>query len=379
MRAGKLPSALERCGIQVNSANPNPWDISVKDVDSFTHRLASPWKNGLTELGDLYVEGAWDCAEPCEFLRRCLAEGLNERFCYTVPNLRKFLRARFFNIQTKPRASKDVSSHYNLGPVFEVMLDPTMTYTCGYWTDGVRTLEESQLAKHGLACRKLGLQPGFRVLDIGCGWGGFLKFAAENHPIAEGIGITLSSDQATLGMKRCEGLPVKLLVRDYRDVEGEFDRIASFGMFEHVGPKNYRTFFAKAHSLLKSGGLFLFHSFGSVYPAPTLRQPEVRWVESNIFPGFENPSFAQIAKACEGLFAILDVQEFGAYYHPTLIAWRDNFIHGWEKIRHLYDEAFYRKWIYYLSLAAAAFQTPKYQLWQIVLGKDHRTVYEAQR
>lgn len=243
----------------------------------------------------------------------------------------------------------------------------------------MENLEQSQLAKHDLACRKLGLRPEFTILDIGCGWGSFLKFASEHCGVQHGLGVALSSDQVSLGMQRCANLPVNLVVRDYRDVEGTFDRIASFGMFEHVGPKNYRAYFERAHALLNPGGLFLLHNFGSVHPAPTLRQPEVQWVESNIFPGLANPSFAQIATAAEGRFDVLDVQEFSAFYPPTLLAWRDNFTRGWHRIRHLYDDAFYRKWFYHLSICAAAFQTRNYRLWQIVLGKDYGAVYEARR
>ncbi len=327
----------------------------------------------------MYVDGVWDCDDISGLFHRCLTAGLGERFSHTLPNMLQYGASRLLNRQTKSRAATDVSSHYDLGPVFEVMLDPLMTYTCGYWTDGVTNLAEAQIAKHDLGCRKLGLEPGMKILDIGCGWGAFLKFAAEHYQVEHGVGVSLSRDQIALGSKRCEGLPVSLLLKDYRDVQGSFDRIGSFGMFEHVGPMNYLTYFEKAHELLKPGGLFLLHNFGTIHPAPTLRTPEVDWVNKHIFPGLVCPSYGQIASASDGLFTVLDMQEFGAYYDPTLMAWHENFVNGWPTIKHLYDERFYRKWTYYLLLCAGAFRSGGYRLWQTVLGKDYQGVYQAAR
>ncbi len=377
-RRSGLIDALGGAGIRVNPAAPDPWDITVRDVAALDRRVLSPWRNGLTELGDLYVEGAWECADLPGFFDRCFSAGLEKNFVWQLPNLAQFVARRIFNQQTRSRASRDVSSHYNLGPVFEVMLEPAMTYSCGYWRDGVSTLEEAQRAKHDLACRKLHLEPGMEVLDIGCGWGAFLSHAARRYGVA-GRGVTLSADQVALASERCRDLPVSIELRDYRDVRGRFARVASFGMFEHVGQKNYRAYFEKAHALLDDGGLFLFHSLGSIFPTPTLRTPEVDWVERHIFPGLANPSFGQIAAASDGLFTILDAQEFGAYYDPTLVAWSANFVAGWPSIRDRYDEAFYRTWRYYLAICAAAFRSGKFRVWQVVLGKNHRGVYEAAR
>lgn len=150
-------------------------------------------------------------------------------------------------------------------------------------------------------------------------------------------------------------------------------------MFEHVGPKNYRTYFQKAHDVLKPGGLFLLHTFGTIHPSPTLATPETDWFDKHIFPGFVCPSFGQIAAASDGLFTLLDVQELGAYYDPTLTAWHRNFVNGWPEIQHLYDDRFYRKWCYYLRFSAAAFRSGNYRLWQTVFGKDYQGVYQAVR
>ena len=338
----------------------------------------SPLNNGLTALGDMYVEGIWDCEDVSEFFYRALTARLNSRFMWCLPNVVRYWTAVLFNQQTRSKASHDVASHY-LGPVFEIMLDPTMAYSCAYWTEGISTLEEAQLAKHDLGCRKLGISAGMDVLDTGCGWGGFLKYAAEHYGARRCLGITLSPKQVALGTERCRGLPVSLIVQDYRDVSGTFDRIASFGMFEHVGPKNYRAYFEKMYDVLKPGGLFLLHTIGSVISSPTLRQPDLEWLNREIFPGGVIPSFGQIASASDNLFTLLDAQEFGYYYYPTLMAWRDNFDRGWPEIQYLYDARFYRVWRYYLQFSAAAFRAGKYRLWQVVFGKDYRGVYHAVR
>ncbi|MES2660715.1 MAG: cyclopropane fatty acyl phospholipid synthase [Verrucomicrobiota bacterium] len=378
-KSSGVAAVLAEAGIRINPANPEPWDLLVRDEKQFTRRILSPLKNGLTELGDMYVEGVWECEDIAGYFHRCLSSGLNSRFHHSLPNILQYWAGRLFNRQTKPRAARDIASHYDLGPVFEITLDPTMAYTCSYWKEGITNLADAQLAKYDLCCRKLGLQPGMSVLDTGCGWGGLLKYAAEHHGIGSGLGVSLSKEQVALGMERCKGLPVSLLLKDYRDVEGRFDRIYSIGMMEHVGPKNYRTYCEKMHEVLKPGGLFLLHTFGNINASPTLRTPEVEWVTNHIFPGLVNPSFGQIAAASDGLFTLLDVQEFGAYYDPTLIAWHDNFVSGWPKIKHLYDERFYRMWRYYLQICAGAFRSGNFRLWQTVLGKNYEAVYQAVR
>jgi cyclopropane-fatty-acyl-phospholipid synthase len=377
--SGPLTAALAAAGIRINPANPEPWDLLVRDEKQFAGRILSPFKNGLTELGDMYVDGIWECDDISGFFHRCLSSGLNARFYHTMPNVLRYWIGRLLNCQTKRRSARDISSHYSLGPVFEITLDPTMAYTCGYWQDGVTNVHESQLAKYDLSCRKLGLEPGMEILDTGCGWGGFLKYAVERYGLGHGTGISISHDQIEIGRKRCEGLPVSIIFKDYRDLEGSFDRVSSFGMFEHVGPKNYRTYCEKIHEVLKPGGLFLLHTFGNINPSPTLRTPEVDWVNHHIFPGLVNPSYGQIGAAADGLFTVMDVQEFGAYYDPTLVAWHENFENGWPSIKHRYDERFYRMWRYYLLICAGAFRSGNFRLWQTVFGKGYEGVYQAVR
>jgi cyclopropane-fatty-acyl-phospholipid synthase len=379
-RKAALFDVLAAAGIRINPALPDRWDILVKDENQFIRRIMSPLNNGLTALGDMYVEGIWDCEDVSEFIYRALRARLNSRFMWCLPNVVRYWTALLFNQQTRSRAAHDVSTHYDLGPVFEIMLDPTMAYTCAYWKDGVSSLEEAQLAKHDLCCRKLEISSGMAVLDTGCGWGGFLKYAAERYGARPCVGVTLAPKQVALGTERCRGLPISLLVQDYRDVTGTFDRIASIGILEHVGPKNHRAYFRKMYEVLKPGGLLLVHTIGSVLSSPTLSLPEMEWINREIFPGAVAPSFGQIATASENLFTLLDAQEFGYYYYPTLMAWNDNFGKGWPEIQHLYDARFYRLWRYYLQFCAAAFRAGNnYKLWHVVFGKDYQGVYKSVR
>jgi cyclopropane-fatty-acyl-phospholipid synthase len=385
LRAGSanrtaLFDAFSAAGIQINPANPAPWDILVKDENQFVRRILSPFNNGLSALGDMYVEGLWDCAALSECFYRAFRARLNSRLIWNLPNVTQYLMSRLFNQQTRSKAAHDVASHYDLGPVFEIMLDSTMAYTCAYWKEGVTNLEQAQLAKYDLCCRKLGISAGMALLDTGCGWGGLLKYAAENYGARPCLGVTLSPKQVALGTERCRGLPISLLVQDYRDVSGTFDRIASIGILEHVGPKNHRAYFEKMSKLLKPGGLFLVHTIGSVVSSPTLRLPEMDWINREIFPGAVIPSFGQIGSGADDLFTALDAQEFGSYYDLTLMAWNENFEKGWPEIQHLYTPRFYRLWRYYLQICAAAFRAgTNYKLWQVVFGKDYRGVYKAVR
>ncbi len=246
-----------------------------------------------------------------------------------------------------------------------------MVYTCGYWNpstssgQGAKTLDEAQEAKLDLVCRKLGLRSGQRILDIGCGWGSFAKFAAEKYGVSV-IGVTISKEQVLLGQKLCEGLPVEILLKDYREIEGEFDHIVSLGMFEHVGYKNYRVYMEVAGKHLKKGGLFLLHTIGNNF---SMRDGDA-WVRKYIFPNGMLPSIKQISKNIEGLFVMEDWHNFGADYDKTLMAWQKNFEDNWDKISPQYSERFRRMWNYYLLSFAGSFRARNIQLWQIVLSKE---------
>ena len=254
--------------------------------------------------------------------------------------------------------------HYDLGnDLYQAMLDKRMNYTCGYWKDAA-TLDEAQEAKLDLVCRKIGLQPGMRVLELGCGWGSFAKYAAEKYG-AEVLGVTVSKEQVALGMEQCQGLPVELRLQDYREVEGTYDAVISIGVMEHVGYKNYRTYMQVVDRCLKEDGIAFVHTIGGNRSA-TSSDP---WTNKYIFPNGMLPSIAQLGAAMEGLFVMEDWHNFGPHYDRTLMAWHANFEAAWPELKANYDERFYRMWRYYLLSCAGGFRSRNNQLWQIVMTR----------
>lgn len=357
-RRSIVEDVLAMGDIQINGSRP--WDIQIYDERFYKRVLAED----ALGLGESYVEGWWEAEELDAFFFRLLGIDLSE---VRMSWKRKWtlLKDRLLNRQSKARAFEVGERHYDRGnDLFQVMLDPTMTYTCGYWKDA-STLAEAQEAKLDLVCRKIGLQPGQKVLDIGCGWGSFMKYAAENYS-ARAVGVTVSEEQAALGRKRCKGLPVEIRLQDYRDVTGRFDHVVSLGMFEHVGPKNYRTFFEKVDECLNEDGLLLLHTIGNRF-SDRSTDP---FTEKYIFPNSVIPSIRQIGDATEHLFVMEDWHNFGPDYDPTLMAWNENFEAGWDQLRPRYGDSFYRMWRYFLLSAAGSFRVRKMQLWQIVFSKS---------
>ena len=349
-----IEELLAKAGIRVNGGRP--WDMRIHTPDVFA-RIAA---HGSLGLGDAYVDGDWDADQLDEFFARVLRARLDRE----VRPLRMFfpvLRARLTNRQTASRAWRVGEVHYDLGNDFyRAMLGPTMAYSCGYWRDAA-TLDEAQEAKLDLVCRKLLLSPGRRVLDIGCGWGSFMTHASTHHGV-ECTGITVSKEQAEYARCHRIGPPLDCRLLDYRDLEGTFDRIASIGMFEHVGHKNYRNFMKTARRLLAKDGIFLLHTIGKHERG----NPSDPWIEKHIFPNGEIPSFDQVARAIEGLFVVEDLHNFGADYDRTLMAWHTNFEAAWPGFATL-GERFHRQWRYYLLSCAGAFRARDLQVWQWVL------------
>jgi cyclopropane-fatty-acyl-phospholipid synthase len=355
----------ERADIHINGKNP--WDIQVHD-DRVYQRV---FYHGTLGLGESYMDGWWDCQQLDELFYRALHAHLEENlginyatgFFLLLSKLR-LIPLMLINHQTKKGALKVGMQHYDIGnDLYQCMLDKRMNYTCAYWKDA-HTLDQAQEAKLRLVCEKLYLKPGMRVLDIGCGWGAFAKFAAENYGVKV-VGITISQEQLKLAREMCLGLPIELRFQDYRDVNETFDRIVSLGMFEHVGSKNYSTYMHTVLRCLKDDGLFLLHTIGKDL---TSVQSDA-WINKYIFPNSMLPSIKQIAQASEGLLVMEDWHNFGAYYDKTLMAWQHNFVENWPNLAKKYDERFYRMWNYYLLTCAGAFRARAVQLWQIVFSK----------
>ncbi len=360
---GLFTHLLADADVRVNG--DRPWDITVHDPRTAERTLAQ----GSLGLGESYMDGWWDCRQLDGFIARALAARLDEKVTARAALALQSVRARLLNLQDMRRAWQVGEVHYDTGnEFFEAMLDGHMAYTCGYWAQAT-TLEEAQRAKLDLICRKLGLRPGMRLLDIGCGWGSLMKYAAERYGVIC-VGLTISREQAEYGRQRCAGLPVEFRLMDYRDCgragDERFERVASVGMFEHVGRKNHRAFFDVARRCLADDGLFLLHTIGKNLRR-TVTDP---WIDRYIFPNGDLPALGQIADAAEHAFVIEDVHNFGADYDRTLMAWHARFEAAWPRFAERYGERFHRMWRYYLLACAGTFRARSTQLWQLVMAPN---------
>lgn len=354
----RAQTLLGQAGIEINGGNP--WDIQVHDERLY----GRVFRKGSLGLGEAYMDGWWDAKALDEFFTRVLAAKLDHAVT-PVQQAFQGLQAAVYNFQSKARAFQVGEEHYDLGnDLYERMLDKRMMYTCAYWKDA-DNLDDAQEAKLDLVCRKLGLKQGDRVLDIGCGWGSFAKYAAEKYGV-DVVGITVSVEQAALARERCKGLPIEIRVHDYREIEGTFDHVVSIEMFEAVGYKNFRTYMEVVRRCLKEDGLFLLQTIGG---NRSVRVTDA-WIDKYIFPNGMLPSITQIGKSIEGLFVTEDLHNFGFDYDRTLMEWNNRFQKAWPDLKEKYGERFRRMWEYYLLCCAGSFRSRKNQDWQIVLSPN---------
>ncbi|WP_455424626.1 cyclopropane fatty acyl phospholipid synthase [Dryocola sp. LX212] len=349
---------LTRAGITVNG--PHPFDIQVKHPDFFKRVL----QEGSLGLGESFMDGWWDCERLDAFFSKVIRAGLEHQLPHHIKDTLRIAAARLVNLQSKKRAWIVGKEHYDLGnDLFSRMLDEHMQYSCGYWKEAA-TLSEAQDAKLKMICDKLHMEPGMTLLDIGCGWGGLAEYAARHYGVKV-HGVTISAEQQKMAQDRCAGLDVTILLQDYRDLNEQFDRIVSVGMFEHVGPKNYATYFKVVDRNLKPDGIFLLHTIGSNKTDNNVDP----WIDKYIFPNGCLPSVRQIAEASEGHFVMEDWHNFGADYDKTLMAWDERFHASWPEIADNYSERFKRMFSYYLNACAGAFRARDIQLWQVVFSR----------
>ena len=337
-----------------------PWDIRVLDERFYRVVLAG----GTLGFGEAYMDGWWECDALDEMCCRAIRARLDERVPVNVPTALAIASSFLFNLQSQSRSKAVGKQHYDVGnDLFECMLDPSLQYSCAWFHD-TDDLAQAQREKMDLICRKLGLQKGMSLLDIGCGWGGLARHAAEHYGCRV-VGITISEEQRRYGADASRGLPVEIRLQDYRELSEQFDRVVSVGMLEHVGPKNYPQYIRKVFHALRQGGVFLCQSIAanqsSLYPDP--------WVARYIFPNSMLPSAAQVAKAAEKLLVLEDVQNLGSDYEKTLKAWESNFRRSWHRFESRYGERFYRMWRFYLLSCAGAFRARSLQLFQFVFSK----------
>jgi cyclopropane-fatty-acyl-phospholipid synthase len=364
----RIDALLAEAGVRIDG--PAPTDPRIHDERLYPRVIT----HGSLGLGEAYMDGWWDADDLDGFLFKLLDARLDEKVG-TLDDTWLYLKSSVLNLQRGQRAYEVGERHYDLGnDLFRAMLGKRLVYSCGYWKDAA-DLDAAQEAKLDLIFAKLGLQPGMRVLDIGCGWGEALKYAAERHGVS-GVGVTISQEQAEYAREICRGLPVEIRLADYRTLDERFDRVFSVGMFEHVGVRNYRTYFETARRCTADDGLFLLHSIGSNVSS-NHTDP---WIAKYIFPNSMLPSAEQIARAAEGLFVMEDWHNFGADYDRTLMAWRANFDAAWPQLAPAYGERFRRMWHFYLAASAAVFRSRRDQLWQLVLSpRGVRGGYRAPR
>ncbi|WP_033577353.1 cyclopropane fatty acyl phospholipid synthase [Dickeya chrysanthemi] len=348
---------LSTADIAINGSRP--FDIQVKNPDMYQRIL----REGSLGLGESYLDGWWECERLDMFFHRAIRAGLNSQLPHRWRDTLRILMARLSNLQSRRRAWIVGKEHYDLGnDLFTLMLDPYMQYSCGYWKQA-ETLEQAQQDKLRLICEKLQLRRGMTLLDIGCGWGGLAEFAAHHYGVSV-TGVTISREQQKLAQQRCRHLDVNILLQDYRDLNQQFDRIVSVGMFEHVGPKNYDTYFRVVRKNLKPAGLFLLHTIGANETSLKVDA----WINKYIFPNGCLPSVQHIAQHSEPYLVMEDWHNFGADYDRTLMAWHERFQQHRPELTARYPTRFQRMFNYYLSACAGAFRARSIQLWQVLFS-----------
>jgi cyclopropane-fatty-acyl-phospholipid synthase len=369
-RYARIASLLASAGIRVNGSNP--WDLRVHDERFFERVLAY----GSLGVGESYMDGWWDTEALDVLLERIqLADLPSKVRGWSL--LWLAAKGRFFNLQSRSKSTDVAEAHYDLGnDLYEAMLDSRMQYTCAYWKNAA-DLNEAQLNKLELICRKLGVSAGMSVLELGGGFGGLAQYLAREYG-CQVVSYNISHEQVRYARSLCEGLPVRFEEKDYRAAGNEpapFDRVVSIGLCEHIGYKNYRSFLKLAHGLLKPCGLFLLHTIGGNASYTSTDA----WIDKYIFPNGMIPSIAQLGRAAEHLWVVEDWHNFGPDYDRTLMSWWDNFNAAWPKLRDKYGERFYRMWKFYLMSSAASFRTRRLQLWQLVLSKGDISGYAPVR
>ncbi len=365
--------------IEINGRNP--WDLAVKNPHFYKRVLTE----GVLGFAESYISGWIECERMDDLIARLLRADIKNKLKKNWGLLFHILKSRVFNLQVLSRSSQVAHVHYNLSNSFyELMLGKTMAYTAAYWKDA-KTLDEAQNRKYDLICRKLYLEEGETVLELGCGWGGFAKYAAENYG-CKMVSVNISSEQVNYAKEHCKGLPVSVFHSDYRDYSAynpesvSFDKAVSIGMAEHVGPKNYRSLFRVVDHQLKNDGLFLLHTIGSDVSLSTCEP----FTHKYIFPNSVLPSIKQIGAATEGYFVTEDLQNFGKYYFNTLKEWYNNYKINWDTIQKLdeekFDARFDRIWSFYLLGGMGMAKSKANHLWQFVFSKKgFQELYDAVR
>jgi cyclopropane-fatty-acyl-phospholipid synthase len=335
-----------------------------KDIEVHDERLwARVLREGSMGFGEAYMDGWWDAPSIDGLITKITLAHLDRQVRDNWVLLAHAVRARLFNPQLA-RPFEIAKRHYDIGnDLYEAMLDKRMVYTCGYWREA-RDLDAAQDAKLELICKKLGLRPGMRVLELGCGWGSFASYAAERHGVSV-VAYNVSKEQVAWIQSRYGHLPIDVRLEDYRNANGQFDAVVSIGLMEHVGPKNYRAYMEQVDRCLAPGGVGFVHTIGG----NIFRDHGDPWFDRYIFPHYVFPTLGRLTEAMDGILALEDVHNIGEHYDPTLMAWWQRFDQAWPALREKYGDRFYRMWKYYLLASAGTFRARHHQLYQLVFTR----------
>lgn len=345
-----------------------PGDQAPRPVTLRLHDPALNWRLGLRPtlaVGEAYMDGTLTIDDGADIYDLLSLSLYNMDRCRERAGALAFSLERTANHalrwlhQHNPlgKAEQNVAHHYDLsGDLYDLFLDADRQYSCAYFPTGTETLEQAQEAKKRHIAAKLRLEPGQRVLDIGCGWGGMALYLARTFDVRV-QGVTLSREQLSVARQRARAErlsgQVEFSLRDYRYQDGPFDRIVSVGMFEHVGAKHYGEFFEKVRDLLSDDGVCLLHYIGRASPPGGTNA----WLRKYIFPGGYSPALSEVMAAVEktGLF-VTDIEVLRLHYAMTLRHWRERFLANRARAAALYDERFCRMWEFYLAGCEAVFR-----------------------
>ena len=342
--------------------------VDVRTADFFTDVVCF----GNLGMGEAYMRGDFVMASGCleDFVTLLLCSRLDEKIGRSS---RLALSALVIRLQNTLRGRRDaVQHHYDIGTdLFEAFLDPTMTYTCGYARSPDDSVDTIQLSKLDRICQKLRLQPGERLLDLGCGFGGLLVHAAERYGTS-GVGVTLSRDQYEWANAEIErrGLTgrVEVLLMDYRAATGTYDKVVSVGLLEHLSPSEYGRFFRTVAATLKPSSLGLVHAIGTSQPGSR----HDAFIQKYVFPNSHQIRLPALVTAMEKTgFAVLDVENMVRHYAVTALRWLERFRanrHSLDPVR--YDETFCRMWEYWLAAGVAAARASDGALYQVLFHND---------
>jgi cyclopropane-fatty-acyl-phospholipid synthase len=339
------------------------------DSRNLFRRLATRGKLGL---GESYTAGEWRSDDLVGLFELLLRNA-------TRVSARHGKVLRYFDARPRlntrngfARARRNIEYHYDLGnDLFELMLDETMTYSCAVFAARDEPLADAQRRKYRMVCEKLELGPADRVLELGCGWGGFARFAATEHGCSV-TGLTISRAQAELARERTAGLPVEIVEQDYRLHEGSYTKVVSIEMLEAIGERQFPTYFAAIDRVLESGGRACVQTI----LVPDQRWERYRrtpdWIERYVFPGCLIPSLTALSRAATGASTLMieEVEEIGVHYAETLRRWRERFHARIDDVRSLgYDRRFELTWDFYLAFSEAAFRTRSLRDVQLLLTR----------